>query len=353
MDMQKKRNERNISLDIIRIIAVLLVIMIHTSDGFVTQHKPSSREFAAGNVFDSVAMIAVPLFVMLSGALMLDEERTITVKGLFRKNIRNILLLLVFWSTVYSLVYNLLLPLVHGKTLSLRTILMDVITGHFHMWYLYMILGLYLITPFLRAFTKRGDKKLVLFFISISLCTQFLLPLINMFSLLSGELKHMYRYVTMCYLQFFGGYAAYYLAGWYIVHVGISQRAKRMVVYGVGLVSLLTAFLYVRFTGDYEMGYYNMSLFSFAYTVSLFLAVSRLRIKAGDKVRKVLAALSKMTFGVYILHPLFMDLVDRVMPYTGMPVLYIMGYFVAVTVLSFAGCYVVSKIPILKRSVRM
>ena len=72
--------ERNSFLDITRIVAVLAVIMIHTSSGFVTLYDTSSIEFLWGNIFDSISRIGVPLFVMISGSLMLDEEKNITIK---------------------------------------------------------------------------------------------------------------------------------------------------------------------------------------------------------------------------------------------------------------------------------
>lgn len=355
MKIQNTAKERNLSLDIIRIVAVMMVIMIHTSDGFVTLREPSSREFLVGNIFDSVAMIAVPLFVMLSGALMLDEGRQITIRGLLRKNIKNIVILMLFWGAVYSLLYNVCLPLYYGKSLSLRAIVLDVIVGHFHMWYLYMIVGLYLITPFLRRFARRADKNMVLFFIGMALCTQFLLPIINMdlFSWVCAELKHLFKYVSTYYLQFFGGYVAYYLTGWYIVHIGVSRRWMRWAIYAVGMGALLAAMLYVQCTGDYNNGYYNLSLLAFVYTVSLFLAVNRLQIRAGDRWQKWIVSLSKLTFGVYIIHPVFLDIADRLVPKSVNPAAYVITYFGVVTVLSFMVSYIISKIPVLKRMVRM
>ena len=67
--------DRKTSLDIIRIIAVCAVIMVHTCDYFLNNYNPSTSEFVFGNIFDSLSRIGVPLFVMVSGALMLDEKK--------------------------------------------------------------------------------------------------------------------------------------------------------------------------------------------------------------------------------------------------------------------------------------
>lgn len=171
--------ERNSFLDITRIVAVLAVIMIHTSSGFVTLYDTSSIEFLWGNIFDSISRIGVPLFVMISGSLMLDEEKNITIKSLLSKNIKNIVYLLIFWSVIYCSIYEVIFPLIKGEALNFPSIIVSLENGHFHMWYLYMMIGLYLITPFLREFVKKENKQLVLLFIAAALATQFTLPVLN------------------------------------------------------------------------------------------------------------------------------------------------------------------------------
>lgn len=112
--------ERNLALDMTRIIAVLAVVMIHTSAMFLTSFGHETLEFSVGNLFDSMSRIGVPLFVMISGALMLDERRTVTVRGILRKNIKGVLLLLLFWSAFYAVVFQVILPLRAGSSISIR-----------------------------------------------------------------------------------------------------------------------------------------------------------------------------------------------------------------------------------------
>lgn len=147
--------ERNLALDITRIIAAMAVVMIHTSAMFLTSFGHETLEFSVGNLFDSVSCIGVPLFVMISGALMLDERRTVTVRGILCRNVKGVLLLLVFWSACYAVVFQVILPLRAGSSVSIRAFGEALLFGHFHMWYLYMIAGLYLATPFLRGFVKK------------------------------------------------------------------------------------------------------------------------------------------------------------------------------------------------------
>ena len=91
-----KKMRRVVSLDLIRTVAALMVVMIHCSSPFVKSFETASREFVLGNFFDGISRAAVPLFVMTSGALLLDERREFSVKKFYGKNVKNLVLLLVF-----------------------------------------------------------------------------------------------------------------------------------------------------------------------------------------------------------------------------------------------------------------
>jgi surface polysaccharide O-acyltransferase-like enzyme len=216
----EKANERNINLDIVRILAVLAVVMIHTSMDFVTSYDITSTEFLWGNFFDSTSRIGVPLFLMVSGALMLDEKRKISMKKIITKNVKELIILLVFWSLFYDMLYQIVIPLQAGDALNVKSFVKKVFYGHYHMWYLYMIIGLYLITPYLRCFVSYEKRNMVLCFIGISLLIQFTSPIIDGLSLIWSPFTYISTFIDNFQIKLFSGYAAYYLAGWYIVHVG-------------------------------------------------------------------------------------------------------------------------------------
>lgn len=342
---------RDSSLDITRIIAVLAVIMIHTSANFVISFKTSSIEFIWGNIFDSIARMGVPLFVMISGSLMLDENKDLQIKSLFLRNIKNIVLLLILWSAIYCSVYQVFLPLLNNESISYSKIIVSLINGHYHMWYLYMIIGLYLITPFLREFVKKENKRLVLLFITIALVSQFTLPLLNGLTLICGTFTHLTKFIEKFNLGFFGGFTAYYLVGWYIIHIGIKNKRK---FYCLGIIALLALILYVQITKDYANAYSNMNILVFMYSTSVFLALNNKHKKELTvKNKKTIEYLSKLSFGAYIIHPLCQTLIEKVTAYSTAPLIYILCYFTIVTTLSFTVCFALSKLPIVKKAVRL
>ena len=350
--MEKTLQKRNVSLDIARIVATFAVVMIHCSADFVSYYPVHSKEFITGNLLDSLSRFAVPVFVMLSGALFLDERKEVTLKTALLKYAAPILVITVVWSVVYSGVYQILMPMSLGKAFSIKSFLLEAYRGYSHMWYLYMIVGLYTITPFLKKFVSVENKNMVLFFILLSLGIQFFAPLINMVSRVWAPIDQIKNWAFRFNLGFFDGYLAYYLMGWYILNVGRKQKLFRWAVWVLGAISFLTIFLYTHFTGDHENAYKNIGILVFLYSSAVFLTINSVDWKLKEKTAQRLAALSKLTFGVYIVHMMILRSLLRHFPYSKFCGLYMIGLFVAVSAISFGITYVLSRIPILKKIVR-
>ena len=151
-NLLNSKKDRDFSLDFIRFFAVLAVVMIHISAEFVVSYPSHSLEFFVGNIFDALSRIGVPLFVMISGSLMLKEEKQISLKQIFFKYILNIVIVLVAWSALYAVIWGIIIPYLYQSPISIQDIFKRFIYGHYHMWYLYMIIGLYSVTPHLTIF---------------------------------------------------------------------------------------------------------------------------------------------------------------------------------------------------------
>lgn len=344
--------KRNYSLDIARIVAALTVVMIHCSATFVANYKQYTSEFIFGNLFDGISRIGVPLFLMISGSLFLDERREVTLKSILLKNVKSIAIITIIWAIIYSSVYNVIFPLLNGKSINVKSVLGGIVNGHYHMWYLYMIIGLYIITPFLKKFVCKENKGMVLFFIIISFCFQFFTPIINAMCKLGLNLSFINAWMNKFHLDFFGGYITYFLVGWYIVHIGIKQKWITHIIYFLGAASLAFIILFAHFTGDYRSVYQNIGAPLFVYSVSVFLALNNMNFNFKEKTAKKLTNLSKLTFGVYIIHVLVLTVYRKIFPYSRFCALYIVLCFVIVVCCSFLISYIVSQIPVLKKIIK-
>ncbi len=224
--------KRNSALDIVRVVAISLVIMIHTSAPFVVDYDIGSFEFIWGNIFDTISHIGVPLFLMTSGALLLNEEYSFDIKGLFTKRIPQIIFLLIFWSVLYAVIYKLVIPFINNEVIDIKKFIETLIMGYYHLWYLYMLVGIYLALPFLRAFVCKKNKNLILLYIAIALVFRFSIPVLSAVKeSFLGSAHSLIVFLNQFKMDFFFGYIAYYLAGWYIVNVGIPQKIKEHHIY--------------------------------------------------------------------------------------------------------------------------
>ena len=120
-------NKRIAYFDFLRVIAVFAVIMIHTSATFVACFFDyTTVEFLLGNIFDSISRLGVPLFLMISGALMLDENRPFKCK----KKVLTLFLIFAIWSLGYSIVFTILIPILRNEQFSFSYFFSSLTCGH-------------------------------------------------------------------------------------------------------------------------------------------------------------------------------------------------------------------------------
>ena len=139
---------------------------------------------------------------------MLNEDKQISDKKIF-KSAGNLWLLLVIWSLIYAVAYYAALPAVMGSPVQFAELRYTAIYGNYHLWYLFMIIGLYLMTPIMRLFVKRENAKYILWYIVAATAVQFVLcaaPAVE-------------EYMAEFRWGFVSRYAVYYFAGWYITQI--------------------------------------------------------------------------------------------------------------------------------------
>ena len=98
---------------------------------------------------NSISRFGVPNFFMISGSLFL--RRDISFNNVFNKYIKRIVIHLIIWSFIYS-IYNIKITRINYKS-----ILFKYINSHYHLWYLFEIMRLYMIVPFLREISKKDE----------------------------------------------------------------------------------------------------------------------------------------------------------------------------------------------------
>ncbi len=340
--MQKKRIYY---LDILRVIACLAVIMIHSSCDYV-MYKTTNFNFWVGNIFDSFARLGVPLFVMISGALLLDEKYDYSKEKLL-KHIKKMILFFVFWSFVYCLLFNIIGQLfLLEKDFNVYRIINAFVQGYYHLWYIYLIIGLYLILPLLRLWVNDKNKKYVEYFIILSLIFNFLIPQIIIIGNCYGSALVGINDILcskLC-LQYVGGFTTYFILGWYINNYEIKHKK---LIYILGIISILIS-IFGTYILDLEF-YGNLSLHVLLYTAAVFLFAKNIKTKEN----KLVLFISKYSLGIYAIHAMIIYVVNKVLLKINFTnaLINIPIVFIITLVISTIGAYIISKIPFFKKFV--
>ena len=331
---------RRRDFDYLRVICSLAVVYLHVAAPALRQGE-NMGVWHVSNALTSVCTAAVPLFFMISGALALGSDKSADVGDLLKRRLWRIAVPFAVWTGVTVLYFYSR----DGRLPELSKLLTTPITTPY--WFLYAFLPLTLLSPLLRRLVKGLDGN----------AWKYLLGLWLVFSILSytarGFLGDWFGWMSPYTLSFLGGMLGYYLLGYYIATVNINAKAWMLAAVAAGMTLLIavgTVWSSARMGAYSEQFKSYLSIFVVILAVSLFLFF---RVRWAEKTSgKVLSKLANASFGVYLAHPILMDVIRRVV--SGETLIQITTlkvqsvYFLAVTGASFALALAVQEIPVLR-----
>ena len=297
--------KRETELDILRLIAMFAVIWVHVG-GMESGSLPTSDPNCQWLIFlKSVVTWQIPIYVMLSGRFFLDPDRDMAFSKI-RKAIVRIILAFVVWNVIYQAFY---IPTNTYDGLNWKGILSQTLIGPYHFWYLYMIAGLYLVTPFLRKITE--SKQLSEYFIGLFFLFMILTKYAVHLPFVGPTLTAMLGNMNM---QFVIGYAGYYVLGYYLCTYPLSDKHEKF-LYICGSILLLTGaaantWQSVRIGAYTEAftGYTNPNTIIVACAIYTLFTKRIRRVHLSEKACRLIAKLSEYSFGVYLIHALILDI---------------------------------------------
>ena len=168
-----KTNEREIWLDWLRVVACFLVMLTHSTEPFYLGGKGSLiltySDAVWAAVMDVLSRAAVVLFIIASSYLQFPLHYS--TKEFFRKRALRILPPFLIWSIVYALVWG-------SPVQNFKDLLWNFNYAAGHLWFVYMLIGVYLIMPLLSPWAEKVGKKELQVYLGIWLFTT-LLPLLR------------------------------------------------------------------------------------------------------------------------------------------------------------------------------
>lgn len=354
------QKERIVYLDLVRIIAGILVVMVHISAQQIEELAVDSAAFAITNAFNCLSFSGVALFVMISGALALRPERETDLKTLLLHGTLRFFILYYIWKAFYQVIAML----ETGEPFTPASVKNHVILaliqqrGYYHLWFLPMIAILYMAVPFV----KKGfaEKKLCRYFLAVFFVVALFVP-----TLLHYEFKFKYLIVDFfSYNDFylFRGYLGYFVLGHYLHNWRAEITAKkRALLYAAGGFCFLLAC--VLGTLDAHAAGQATSHMNTPFAVTTFFTAAAIfvagqsadaRLSASAKAGKTVRALAGAVFGVYLLHPLAILFWENVGFTTSLctPLLSIPLLTVCTTALSALAAMLLLKVPVLRKLVQ-
>ena len=347
------KKNRLLSFDVIRVVALSFAILCHVGTFFVFTYKdPHTVEFITGNVFTQISA-SIPLFLMLTGALFLREEKKFNVEVFLKKSWLPLVVLTIIWTLFYGLLYGYGLPMLTHQPVSFDAFINYLLTfdGSYypHMWYSRMIVGMYLLIPVLRLFVKKENKNYIKWIIIGTIIIQFIPGTLQVFT--AGMDVTLKDFVETFYLQPLTGYVAYFLVGWYVTTFPLSKKLRR-ILYALGIIAVLISVFSVQFYYGIIPGirgyvHSGLDIVNFVWGVSVFVFfLSVLKDKINTNQFAIEA--SNFVYGMYIVHVLFLELFVQVFcPYSTfpiqIPIVYLIITFAFVLILSFLTVWVTSK----------
>lgn len=331
--------ERLVWCDALRLLAFFFLLCCHAADPFYAAAAYASSNVTVdpelvqwGTRWGSLVRPCVPLFVMLTGVLSLPVKDNMEV--FYKKRIPRVLFPFIIWSVIYyltpwitgllgmdnSVVYQLF-SWAESDSQSLADGLKNVARIPYafsfiacHMWYIYMLIGLYLYLPIFSAWVERASKRqkeiiLVLWIAST------LLPYFNEY--ISRYAFGTCEWNSFGLFYYFAGFSGYMLLGHYIQHYIHWNWAKTL---SIALPLLLIGF-YITHSGysyimelpektpeQVELFWTYNSLNVVMMTVACFLLVFHINISPNSRMASYLANLTSCGFGIYMIHYFFVRL---------------------------------------------
>lgn len=325
--------KRNYSIDLLRVMSAIAVIVIHV----VTAPLNNVTGPVAPSVKNTLSALhalsfwAVPVFFMITGyCVALKKECT------YKYCLSHVVKFIAVLFTV-GLFYALLEEVFTARTVNTAIVLrclQKVVSGNLwdFMWYIYAIIGIYLVLPLIHSFLQKGPREVSILLVLLFLFTIFF--------------PAMSQWFTVGIDFPMGGYLFYVLMGGAIAKFPV-KRIRLWNLVCTGIVVLYCVLVFAGYSFPLNWNPY-LDPFVCIASVGLFFLVSNQTVRSTG----VLRTLAGCTWGIYLLHPFFINVVLKIlnldlvssMPYVKLPL-----FGIAIFLFSFAGTYILRQIPLVKK----
>lgn len=328
--------EKKIYISYLRVIATVFVILIHASTGFLYDFNDFSFDWQYANWINSATRCAVPLFVVISGALLLPRQENILDS--YKKRIPRLLYPFIFWTIVY-IIYILTrsgLWSIWPQHQILDFAKNKLIHGaNAHLWYLYMIIGLSFAVPFLSRLVSQLSFRDIEIFLLIWFISMIVLN------------KRFADEIPNIDLTFFSGYAGYLVLGYYLSKKDFSfpQWINIIALIAFTVITALMTHYLTEGNNKLETLAYNYVFPTTALMAAALFILVKNWVTNKKQLPKYIALIDNYSFGIYLVHIIPLNYVHPIIS-KYVSTLWVVPLATGSTlILSIAIIYLLRKIP--------
>ena len=299
--------ERLLYLDILRCISILAVIVGHVLIPLYLSADHS--EILIGTAYLSLCIPCIPVLLLISGALLLASPKPIDIAVFYLKRLPKLIIPLLGWSLIY---YSFNIHMENGVLPTLATFVERFFSSTLSgpLWFLYMMIGVYLMLPFLRP-TFAGDTRKLSFACSAVIFGTYALDFI-MRLVFAQPLNQIFIGTV------FSFYIGYVILGNALIRMRLKIPGGRFTLAAVFLLSaaIVTYGEFLAKTGSFKIGIFfpAQSPLTFLLGVSAFLFFRDWNPTLSPNWARFIQGLSSLSYGVFLSHLLVLKLLDGSTP---------------------------------------
>jgi surface polysaccharide O-acyltransferase-like enzyme len=291
----------------LRLIALYAVIVLHTSAVLLAQYgKVPASDWFAADFYNALVRFAVPVFVMITGALLL--HRDYELGDFLKKRLHRVITPFLFWSLVYIGYswYNEEFTFTADTWTNIKLVLHLLKYGSsYHLWYVYMLIGLYFVIPVISRFVRHATENEVLYF------------LVVWFGVMMISQPYLMRFNPQVDLHYFSGFIGYLVLGHYLAFKKLDYKNIRewmalLFLLTLGVIVIGTWLLYKSNSPIGTLFYEPINPAIMLLSASVFVMSRFSMPKVPHRIIRIRNFAGNYVYGIYLCHALILYLLDYI-----------------------------------------
>jgi len=283
----------------LRLVALYAVIILHCTSLLLMQYgKVSTGDWLVADFLNATVRFAVPVFVMITGALLLHREYEIG--SFLKKRLVRVVVPFLFWSLVYIgySLYNEEIVFTGDVWANIKIVLHLLKTGSsYHLWYVYMLIGLYFFIPVIGKFVRHASEKEILYFLAV------------WFAVMLITQPYLLRFNPSVDMHYFAGFVGYLVLGHYLAFKDFNVKHLRLwmillFLFSIALITTGSRWVMADHRWPSTMFFEPVSPAIVLLAASVFLIFKLSAPKLSPVIIRIRDFAGGFNYGIYLAHAL-------------------------------------------------